>query len=226
VNLRQMVRMVGVRLKSKKQPYYSQFGEDVVIQSFTQELRGGFYVDVGAHHPKFWSNTYALHRRGWAGVNIDLHEHNIQLFNVARPGATNICAAVSDVDAELPLYEFGPISLFNTLSKEDAEKVTRERGFHYAVRMVKTQTLTALLAAHGHGNRKIDVLSVDVEGHDLPVLRSLDFSRNQPSLICVELHEPDIRKAIESPIATFLAERGYVLASWTRPSLIFTHGVR
>jgi FkbM family methyltransferase len=214
--------MMGVLVKSRRQIYYSQFGEDVSIQALTSKTAKGFYVDVGAHHPKLWSNTYALHQKGWSGVNIDLHQHNIELFNLFRRRATNVCAAVSDGQAELPLYEFGSVSLFNTLSKQDAEQVWRGRGIPYTTRMVKTQTLTTILAEHGHANQKIDLLSIDVEGHDLAVLRSLDFSVYQPTIICVELHERDIKKVIESPLFTFLTAQRYVLASWPSPSLIFT----
>lgn len=222
MSVRHLVRMTGALVKSRKQTYYSQFGEDVSIQKFTAKTNEGFYVDVGAHHPKLWSNTYILHQRGWSGINIDLHRHNIQLFNLLRPRDTNVCAAVSDVQAEVPLFEFGPVSLFNTLSKDEAEKVSRERGIPYTTRMVTTRTLTAILVEHGCANQKIDLLSIDVEGHDLAVLRSLDFSIYQPSTICVELHEKDINKVIENPLFTFLTTRGYCLASWPSPSLIFT----
>jgi len=215
--------MIGALVKSRRQTYYSQFGEDIFIQAFfSSKTTKGFYVDVGAHHPKFWSNTYTLHLKGWSGLNIDLHQHNIEMFNLFRRRATNLCAAVSDVEAELPLYEFGPVSLFNTLSKHDAEKVSRERSIPYITKMVKTQTLTTILAGNGYANQEIDLLSIDVEGHDLAVLRSLDFSIYQPSMICVELHERDIKKVIESQLFTFLTDRGYVLASWPSPSLIFT----
>jgi len=221
MGVRNLVRMIGGLVKSRKQTYYSQFGEDISIQAFASNRPMGFYVDVGAHHPKFWSNTYVLHQKGWSGLNIDLHQNNIQLFNLFRRRATNVCAAVSDVQGEMPLYEFGPVSLFNTLSRDEAENVSGERGIPYTIRMVKTQTLTAILAEHGYANRNIDFLSIDVEGHDLAVLRSLDFSVYRPSMICVELHERDIKRVIENPLFTFLTARGYTLASWPSPSLIF-----
>ena len=65
--------------------YYSQFGEDVVLLKIFKNKQVGFYVDVGAHHPKRYSNTYLLHKKGWQGINkkirvskiwISLYIHN------------------------------------------------------------------------------------------------------------------------------------------------------
>ncbi|MFH1178148.1 MAG: SAM-dependent methyltransferase, partial [bacterium] len=47
--------------------YYSQFGEDIVLEKIFSGKNNGHYVDIGAHHPKRYSNTYLLHKRGWSG---------------------------------------------------------------------------------------------------------------------------------------------------------------
>jgi hypothetical protein len=49
---------------------YSQEGEDMILQRMFGEKKHGFYVDVGAHHPRRFSNTYSFYRRGWSGINI------------------------------------------------------------------------------------------------------------------------------------------------------------
>ena len=50
---------------------YSQEGEDIVIDRYFQHKAKGFYVEVGAHHPFRFSNTYRFYRRGWTGVCIE-----------------------------------------------------------------------------------------------------------------------------------------------------------
>ncbi|MDO8518314.1 MAG: SAM-dependent methyltransferase, partial [bacterium] len=70
---------------------YAQFGEDWVLAELFTDTPRGRYVDVGAHHPKRYSNTYLLYKKGWHGVNIDPNPHTIELFAKARPGDTNIC---------------------------------------------------------------------------------------------------------------------------------------
>ncbi|MDH5790264.1 MAG: hypothetical protein OEZ27_06695, partial [Nitrospinota bacterium] len=53
--------------------FYSQFGEDIILKGFIlRNINDGFYVDVGCYHPKKYSNTYKLYKRGWRGINIDL----------------------------------------------------------------------------------------------------------------------------------------------------------
>ena len=48
-------------------PYtsYSQEGEDMILKSFFENKKHyrGFYVDVGAHHPVRYSNTYFFYKK-------------------------------------------------------------------------------------------------------------------------------------------------------------------
>ena len=219
--LRFAAKCAGLVLKSHKRTHYGQFGEDVVVTAFFKDRKNGFFVDVGAHHPRALSNTYALYRKGWRGVNIDLHRYNIALFNIDRPADVNVCAAISSEERDVALFEFAPISVFNTLSREDADAVKRKKGLAYSVRTVPTRTLDSVLAEQGYSGQLIDFLSVDVEGHDLEVLRSLDFDLHKPTLVCVELHEPDIQKVTDNPLYRFLTGKGYRLIAWPKPSLIF-----
>ena len=87
------------------QTYYSQFGEDIIISKLLKKSKG-VYVDVGAHHPKRYSNTYLLYKRGWRGVNIDANPHTIKLFTTARPRDTNVCVGVGASEGELSYYAF------------------------------------------------------------------------------------------------------------------------
>ena len=50
---------------------YSQDNEDLFLNEYFEKISNGFYVDIGCHHPKRFSNTYLLYKKGWKGVNID-----------------------------------------------------------------------------------------------------------------------------------------------------------
>lgn len=50
--------------------YYSHCGEDVFVDAYFRNKKQGFYVDVGAHHPKRYSNTALLYERGGGGELI------------------------------------------------------------------------------------------------------------------------------------------------------------
>lgn len=49
---------------------WSQEGEDQVLRRIFEKQAFGFYVDVGAHHPKRFLNTYVFYKSGWRGINI------------------------------------------------------------------------------------------------------------------------------------------------------------
>ncbi|MFT5138435.1 MAG: hypothetical protein ACI9H8_001006 [Lysobacterales bacterium] len=74
-----------------------------------------------------------------------------------------------------------------------------------------------------YANKQIDFLSVDAEGHDLEVLKSLDFDRYKPRLVAVESHEPLFSGVCESPIYQFLLAQGYCLVAWCGLTLIMAN---
>jgi len=57
-----------------------------------------------------------------------------------------------------------------------------------------------------HSDTIIDILSIDVEGHDYEVLLGLDFSLYKPQIICVEIHDFDIQKQNENNVVKYLIE--------------------
>ena len=60
--------------------------------------KSGFYVDVGAHSPKYLSNTYYFYKQGWRGINIEPTPGRIRMFERVCPRDTNLALAISDRD--------------------------------------------------------------------------------------------------------------------------------
>lgn len=200
--------------------YYSQFGEDIILKDFMlKTANDGFYVDVGCYHPRKYSNTYRLYKRGWRGINIDLDELKVKAFNMARPQDCNITAAISDREETVKLYSFGAYSLFSTIDEETALK---ERDQIKSVRKIKTRTLDEVIQETRFAGKQIDLLSIDAEGHDLNVLRSLNLEKYQPRLIIIETHLLRFDLIEGSELYQFLKQKGYYLINWIGFSLIFT----
>ncbi len=202
--------------------YFSQYGEDIVYDRVINLKREGFFVDVGCYHPTKYNNTYKLYKRGWRGINIDLDDIKIQAFNLRRPGDINVLCAVSDEEAAVPLYASGFYSLTQTLDPESAMK-TAGAGLTPKVRHVQTKTLTSIIDQTRYKDCKIDLLSVDVEGFELKVLKSLDFERFQPKIVVVESQARALNQVLNSEVYRYLTARGYDLFNWTGPSLLFIH---
>ena len=79
-------------------------GEDLEILKLSSSIKNGFYVDAGCYHPLHLNNTYLLYQKKWRGINIDLSQYSIDLFNFIRADDININTAVSEVDGEITYY--------------------------------------------------------------------------------------------------------------------------
>ena len=199
--------------------HYSQFGEDIILKELLKSsISDGFFVDVGCYHPKKYSNTYMLYRKGWRGLNIDLEEDKISLFNMIRPSDYNILCPISDKKEKVTLFRYGKFGLGSTIDKDYAEKTSEVLFDHQAV---ETKTLNEIISESPYSNKQIDVLSIDVEGMDFRVLNSLDLKTYRPKIIIIEDNRRSIEEVLKSDIYILLKKYSYVLRSWTFYSLIF-----
>ena len=197
--------------------FYSQFGEDkILFEIIPKNLSKGFYVDVGCFHPKKYSNTYMLFKRGWYGVNIDMEQDKIKTFDIARPKDFNYIGAISDKIENVKIFRNQKFGVSSTINKNiiDKKDIIDETE-------IKTQTLNDVLELSPFKNKEIDLLNVDTEGNDFKVLRSLDFKIYNPKIIIIETHLKDIRKILISEPYKYLIDKNYNLVSWNIYSLIF-----
>ena len=199
--------------------HYSQFGEDIILREILKkEISNGFYIDVGCFHPKKFSNTYMLYKKGWSGINIDMEEDKISLFNMVRPRDLNILSPISDKEEDVTLYRYSKYGLGSTIDK----KIAFETSDHiYDKTTVKTRTLNEVINESPYKDTQIDVLSIDVEGVDFKVLRSLDIKKYSPKVIIIEDHHTKIEDILETDTFKFLVQNNYILRSWSFYSLIF-----
>jgi FkbM family methyltransferase len=187
---------------------YSQTGEDAIIRSLLDETQPGVYVDVGCNHPIHWSNTLSLYLHGWRGVNIDANPSLIKKFKATRTRDIAVCAAISDQEGEVVFHEFED-DLVSTVSEAvlpEWQSKWKKRG----ERIVKTRTLNSVLAETLQQETSIDLLSVDVEGHDLNVLKSIDLDVYRPKLIIVEMHKLDLHRTAENSITGYLENQDFL----------------
>lgn len=196
---------------------YSQHGEDIILRNIFSDKKKGFFVDVGAHHPTRFSNSYWFYRKGWRGINIDAAPGSMNLFNKKRRGDTNIEAAVSDSDSVLEFNIFNQAAL-STFSKELAEEQVKNGYEIKSVAKLHTKTLKEILDQHISKDIKIDFFNIDVESHDLEVLRSNDWNKYAPEVIVVEDRE---LANDSSEIVSYLKEKGYSLVATMEKTKIF-----
>ena len=159
-------------------------GEDLIVKKYFKDKTNGFYVDLGCYHPIQNNNTLLLYQKGWRGINIDISEFTIKLFDYCRSDDLNLNLAASDKNGEIDFYYQKKISALSTIKRKQSEIAFQGK---IKKKKIISKTLTNILDDSKYKNKKIDFLDIDVEGVDLDALKSLDFYRYSPTLICVEI---------------------------------------
>lgn len=191
---------------------FSQTGEEIVIQWILKDIKRGFYLDVGCHHPFKISNTFQLYLNGWRGIAIDANPTLIEKWKRKRKNDIPLVAAVSDEEKEVTFYEFKE-SEVNTMDESMLHEWKQKFNFR-SERKLTTQTLTTILDTHLPKNQKIDLLTVDVEGNDFNVIKSIDLTKYRPKLIVVEIHGFDLSNIEKNEIYQYLTDQKYTLVSF------------
>lgn len=202
---------------------YSQDGEDVVLASFYEDTKyyHGFYVDIGAHHPVRFSNTWMFYKKGWRGINIDPTPGSMIPFKFMRRQDINLEIGIGQKSETILFHCFNEPAL-NTFDIELANE--RNTGKPYKILKkieVRTEPLSNILNTFLPKGKQIDFFTIDVEGLDLQVLQSNDWEKYSPKYILVEDIYFRISKPNTSPIYEFLCNQGYEIVSVLKRTIIY-----
>ncbi len=201
---------------------WSQSGEDR-IAAFVLEQLGvtrPLYLDLGAHHPTRLSNTYLFYRLGARGVLVEANPALHEQLRRKRPKDTCLNMAVATEDGSVSLHVMDASTL-STTSQQDAQSY-RDHG-HEILRTVEVPALTPASLLARHLPRTPDLVSLDVEGLDLEIVRAWPFDSHRPTVFVIETLEytrdHDERKLTE--IGDAMADRGYLAYADTHINTIF-----
>jgi FkbM family methyltransferase len=189
---------------------YSQEGEDMLLKRIFSDKRDGFYVDVGAHHPVKYNNTYQLYLRGWHGVNIDAMPGSMNAFAQVRPRDLNIECGVAGREEELVFHSFENPTL-NTFDEGLALRYVAMGCRKTGEKRIPVRPLARILSEVVGDDDEIDLMNVDVEGLELTVLQSNDWSRFRPKVMLVEDHARQVADALTGKTCRFCETVGYTL---------------
>jgi len=187
---------------------YSQEGEDMILARIFENQSNGFYIDVGAHHPKRFSNTMYFYKQGWRGINIDATPGSMKLFFKERKLDINLEVAISDSNKTLTFHIFDEPAL-NTFSKDLAKEYINSNHKLIEKFEIRTRSLESVLDEYMLFSQKISFLSIDVEGLDFEVIKSNNWEKYRPQVILLEFQKFDIENFLKSDNYKFMQDSGY-----------------
>jgi FkbM family methyltransferase len=205
-------------------PSYSQAGEDGVIRYLFNDFgkRTISYLDLGTNSPKNLNNTYLFYTNNSNGVCVEADSTLIDEIKKVRPKDKVINAGVSvSNQTEADFYIFKDPSI-NTFDKKEAEKRTLS-GNNKILKVIKVPLININDLIKNNFKTYPDLISIDIEGLDLAVLKSLDFALYPIPVICSEtcVYSENHIRPKDLSILKFMETKGYEVYADTYINTIF-----
>ena len=195
-------------MKPSAEPYrisYAQNGEDIVLRRTFSQIDDGFYIDVGANDPEQDSVTKLFYDLGWRGINIEPSREYHRMLSAKRLRDINLSCLAGAVDGEETFYEISETGLSTV--RADLLPAHEARGYRTNGKRVPVRSLRSITDEFVAG--PVHFLKIDVEGHELEVLRGADWEHHRPWVVLVETTAP-LEGSVENPeIVAFLQDKGY-----------------
>lgn len=214
-------------IKSKMIPYHRDLCESLKIEKYSKPYPGheellkyitnknGFFVQCGGNDGYGFDPTYYLEKfKGWKGIIVEplpiselcgRNRKNSKVIQSACVPFDYKENTVSFVDCNFMSFVKGGIensSEWIKLGEEAQNMKCREI-------VVKAQTIQSIIDEYvkSSGHRNIDLFVADVEGYELQTLQGLDFSKNSPTYLLLEIQNSDRFQKITD----FIKPYGYSL---------------
>jgi FkbM family methyltransferase len=207
--------------------YYSQEAQDKYLEERVfRGHRDGFFVDVGAHDGRTINNTlFFSESRGWKGINIEPLPEVFQKLVVNRPCDVNIQVAVDTKEGEVEFFcntgytemISGIKSHYDPRHKNRLDWEIGKFGGQSKTILVKTRTLESIFDERKI--KEVNYLSVDVEGAEYAVIKSIEFDKVHIDVIGFENNFPDS----SGPIIGYLEAKGYRRLDYQGVDIMMIH---
>ena len=213
--------VVGLNAK----PSYSQAGEDMIVSYLfhTLNISHPTYLEIGTNQPILCNNTYLFYTKGCKGVCIEPDTEMCTLIGQKRPNDTllNIGIGLNDTPNATFFLFPGLYNGWSTFSKEEALIREKESGIFSKQVIIPLKPVNDIIRQHF--TSPPNFMSLDVEGLDLDILKTLDFDNLAPDVICVETITFSITNTEEKvqDIAHFMHSKGYFTYADTHVNTIF-----
>lgn len=202
---------------------YSQCGEDLILKYLFMVLGIDHvsYLDVGAHHPTYLSNTYLFYETGGQGVCVEPDPSLFAEFPKKRPRDIHLNCGVGTVSGEADFFVMSASTL-NTFSKDEAERY-QSYGKQRILKTIKMELRTVDEIIDKYFGKCPNLVSLDVEGMDYVILQHFNFNKYRPQVFCLETlsYTEDKTERKLTEIIDLMHANGYMTYADTYINTIF-----
>jgi FkbM family methyltransferase len=193
--------------------FYSQYGQDKYLENnIFKGLKNGIFVDIGAHDGVSINNTlYFEKNNGWTGINVEPIKNIFDKLIINRPNNINLNCAVCNNDGETEFicntgYTEMISGIKDTFDPRHYKRLHRENKLKGSTsELIKVDTKKIETICYDNNISHINYLSIDVEGGEFEVIKSINFDKVFIDVIGFENNYNDI----SIPIVKYLEGKNY-----------------
>lgn len=203
---------------------YAQAGEDLVVNAIFDNLKIKEipYLDIGAYDPVYLNNTYFFYKQGHRGVLIEPNVAMCDRLRAVRPQDTVLEAGIGIGKPGVADYYVMSDASWSTFDRAEAEHQVKATGGKVTIKEVRRMPLldvNEVMAQH-FGGKAPAYVSIDAEGWHFKILKSINFARFRPRVICIETKVSGEHRTI-GEIPAFMRAKGYVARGGSFVNTIF-----
>lgn len=212
------------RIRKEAKISYAQSGEDLIVDFLLRQIHidKPTYIDLGAHHPIYLSNTYFFYERGAHGVCVEPDPSLCSYIKRIRKKDICLNVGVGVDDATAAKFYVMTTKTLNTFSKTEAERY-QSYGTQKIENVLDISLMKLEHIIDQNFVRPPNFVSLDVEGLDFEILKTFNFDRHRPEVLCIETityTENKTEKKLQDLIE-FVKSRGYLVYADTYINTIF-----
>ena len=206
----------------------AQSGEDMILCHILREQNIAThqitYLDLGANHAKFLSNTYHFYQKGVHGVLVEANPALIGELKFYRSGDVILNRCISSTSGEtVDFYVLNGDGL-STPDKESAEASIRENPALKIEQVVPVKTITVDEILDTYFDKTPTIVNLDIEGEEINILNSIDFTKHRPLIMIIETipYRKHLVVGLKNQeIVDFMASKNYIEYAFTGINSIF-----
>jgi len=219
------MKLLSKPVRVQTQKSYAQCGEDIIVKYLLNRLlkiQKPSYLDIGAHHPTYLSNTYLFYKEGAQGVCVEPEPDLCRLFESRRKRDTCLNCGVGNTSRDkAEFYVMHPRTL-STFCRQEAMENSRIDSFHID-HIIQVPLVTINSMIKNYFDTCPHFISIDIEGDCLEILETLDFDRYRPQVFCIETleyrNDPSAKKMPQ--VNRLMDSKGYLVYADTYINTIF-----